>query len=224
MFREKLEMHRRTIAVALAAGFLAGRGSAFASPVQAESSKDLQSEKIMKKMKSTHKAPRTLVVFYSRAGNNYVSGRIVDLTVGNTARFAWAIADKLGADCYEIKTVKSYPTDYRQTTEIAWQELDQEARPEIAGKPVDPSNYDEIYLGYPIWWGRAPRVILSYVERFDWNAKKVHLFCTHEGSGIEQSAAELREKLEGAEVDAGLSIPGHRIDECEALVERVFKR
>lgn len=167
---------------------------------------------------------KRLVVFYSRTGQNYVAGDIVDLPVGNTARLARTLAEKVGADLYEIKTVKTYPVDYRETTAVAQKELDEEARPAIAGDLPDVSAYDEIYIGHPIWWGRAPRVILTFVERFDWTGKTVHLFCTHEGSGIGQSASELRPKLKGATVHAELSLPGHRIDERESAVERYLRK
>lgn len=168
--------------------------------------------------------PKRLVVFYSRSGQNYVAGDIVDLPVGNTARLARTLAEKLGADLHEIKTVKTYPVDYRETTAVAQKELDEETRPAVAGDLPDVSAYDEIYIGHPIWWGRAPRVILTFVEQFDWTGKTVHLFCTHEGSGIRQSAAELRPKFKGATVHAELSLAGHRIDEREAAVERYLRK
>ena len=101
----------------------------------------------MKKNQST----KRLVVFYSRAGQNYVAGDIVDLPVGNTAQLARTLAEKLGADLFAIKTVKSYPVDYRETTAVARKELDEEARPAIAGELPDVAAYDEIYIGHPIW-------------------------------------------------------------------------
>lgn len=171
-----------------------------------------------------NETPKRLVVFYSRAGQNYAAGEIVDLSVGNTERLARTLAEKIGADLYEIKTVKTYPVDYRETTEVAQKELDADVRPAILDELPDISTYDEIYLGYPIWWGRAPRVILTFVEHFDWTGKTIHLFCTHEGSGIGQSAAELRPKLKGALVHAELSLAGYRIVERESAVDRYLRK
>ena len=173
-------------------------------------------------MNNAQKKP--LVVFYSRTGQNYVAGQIVDLKVGNTAALAKTLVEAFDADVYEIRTLEPYPADYRETTEAAKRELAAQARPAIAGELPDLSDRDEIYLGYPIWWGNAPRVILSFVERFSWTGKKVHLFCTHEGSGISGSVSELREKLRGAAVDAALVLPGHRIDERDAAVKRYLAR
>lgn len=172
----------------------------------------------------TTSSRRPLVAYYSRSGENYWAGGLTELQTGNTALLAQALARRTGADLYEIKTTTPYPLDYRETTRIAQNELDEDVRPELAGSLPRLSAYDEIYLGYPVWWGRAPRAVLSFVEQFDWSGKTVHLFCTHEGSGIAGSVPELRAKLVGACVDAGLSLVGHRIAEREAAVKRHFSR
>lgn len=83
---------------------------------------------------------------------------------GNTAALARTLAEAVDADVCEIRTLEPYPADYRETTEAAKRELAAQARPAIAGELPDLSDRDEIYLGYPIWWGKAPRVILSFVD------------------------------------------------------------
>ena len=98
---------------------------------------------------------RKLVAYFSRAGQNYVGGSIVDLPVGNSRVAAEAIAEKVGADLFEIETVDAYPADYTECTEVAAAEKRTGVRPELAAD-VDTDPYDVIYLCYPNWWGPAP--------------------------------------------------------------------
>ena len=65
-------------------------------------------------------------------------------------------------------------------------------RPALAGNMTDVRNCDVVFLGYPIWWGIAPRIINSFIESGDFNGKRIFLFATSGGSGIDQSIDELR--------------------------------
>lgn len=206
-------MQRRTALASIGAmaAFCAAARPAFAAPAPAPKNKAMTQKK-------------TLVAYYSRKGQNYVAGSILELAVGNTAQLAQSIARRTRADLYEIRTQKSYPVDYRETTRVAQEELAAKARPALSGALPDLALYDEIYLGYPIWWGRAPRAVLAFVEALAWQGKAVHLFCTHEGSGISGSVPELRAKLAGATVEAELALAGNRIATREAALDRYFAR
>lgn len=70
---------------------------------------------------------------------------------------------------------------------------DDEARPAISSDLSAVSDYDEVYLGYPIWWGTAPRIIQTVLESTDLSKAAVYTFCTSGGSGIEQSVRDLQE-------------------------------
>jgi len=99
---------------------------------------------------------RCLIAFFSRRGNNYVNGRIVNLPVGNTEAAALAIRKLTGGDLFRIDPVKEYPADYEETTEVAKQELCRNARPELSAHVVNMDEYGVIFLGYPNWWGTMP--------------------------------------------------------------------
>lgn len=154
---------------------------------------------------------KMLVVFYSRAGQNYVSGDIVNLPVGNTAAVARLICEKTGADVFEIKTVKSYPEDYNETTEVAKKELNEQARPEIVGGVDNIAQYDVIFLGYPNWWGTMPMAVRSFLDRHDLSGKTILPFCTHEGSGMGRSVRDLKNALPKSIIKPGLPIKGTRV-------------
>ena len=155
---------------------------------------------------SMHRTQKSLVVYYSRTGENYAVG---DIAEGNTAIVAKMIAQRTGADLFEIRTVKEYAADYTECTEEAKRELRDDARPEIAGDVADFAQYGTVYVGYPIWWGVPPMAVFTFIEKHDWAGKTVRPFCTHEGSGLGGSVRALRKALPGATVEDGLAIQGH---------------
>ncbi len=152
---------------------------------------------------------KVLIAYFSRTGQNYVSGDIVNLTVGNTAVVAGKIQHLTGGDIFEIRTVKAYPADYHETTEVAKRELHEHARPELVGEVPDISGYDTIILGYPDWWGTMPMAVFTFIEKCGNLAGKTVLpFCTHEGSGMGNSVRDLKKACPEAQVLTGLAIKG----------------
>ena len=124
---------------------------------------------------------RALVVYFSRADENYNVGYIEK---GNTKILAEMIAEATGADTFEIKPAKPYPKEYTPATETAKKEKNEKARPEIVGTMPDVSGYDVIFFGYPIWWGDLPMPCYTFFDKVKLEGKTVAPFCTHEGSGL----------------------------------------
>lgn len=124
---------------------------------------------------------RALVVYFSRADENYGVGYIEK---GNTRILAEMIAEATGADTFEIKPAKPYPKEYTPATEVAKQEKNDNARPEIVGTMPDVSGYDVIFVGYPIWWGDLPMPCYTFFDKVKLEGKTIAPFCTHEGSGL----------------------------------------
>ena len=165
------------------------------------------------------KGKRILIVYYSRAGENWGGGGpLVNLKVGNTKRFAQKIHAITDGDMFEIETVKAYPAGYRATTEVAAQELREEARPAMKRPVPDMSGYDVIFLGHPIWWGKMPRVVMNFVEQAKFAGKIVIPFCTHGGSGLGSSPADIRRVHPDADVRAGIGIPGVEIEQADGEI------
>lgn len=124
---------------------------------------------------------KSLVVYFSKTGEQYGVGEIFK---GNTAILAELIADKIGGDIFEIKVKNdNYPNTYNALTEYAKQEKYANARPEIVGKVENMEQYDDIFIGYPNWWGDMPMPVHTFMEQYDLSNKKIFHFCTHEGSG-----------------------------------------
>ena len=117
----------------------------------------------------TDTAPRILVAYLSRAGENYNVGvpqagsasasYAGYIEKGNTAILAEVIAEATGGDLFVITTITPYPDDYASMLRVAQEEIDTDARPELAGVVENMDDYDVIFFGYPIWHGRRPQAI-----------------------------------------------------------------
>ena len=147
---------------------------------------------------------KSLVLVFSRADENYQVGYI---TKGNTMILAEMIAEKTGSDLFEIKPAKKYPADYDTCIDVAKKELNQNVRPAIL-EDKDISEYDTIFMGYPIWWGDLPMCFYTFIEAHDWNGKKIYPFCTHEGSGLGRTERNIANAAKGSEVLKGLAVRG----------------
>ena len=148
---------------------------------------------------------KILVAYFSRAGSEYGVGNIAK---GNTKIIAEIIANKTDADIFEIKPVKNYPVDYDECTKIASREKAVKARPEIIGKVENFSEYDTIFIGYPIWYGDAPMIIYSFLESYDFANKKIIPFCTHGGSGLSSTDQRITLACPNSEILQGFEIRG----------------
>ena len=144
-----------------------------------------------------------LVAYFSRADENYSVGTI---EVGNTQILAEYIVDEVGADSFHIETVTPYPADYDECCDVAKQELNDKARPEITSS-VDMEQYDIVFLGYPIWWGDMPLAVYTFMESYDWSGKVVIPFCTHEGSGLSGTDSSIA-SVTGAQVLTAIDMRG----------------
>ncbi|NVO11792.1 MAG: flavodoxin [Bacteroidales bacterium] len=173
-------------------------------------------------MKQSNK--KYLIAYYSRKGNNYVGGNIVNLPIGNTEVIAKKIKGFIGGDLFEINTIKPYPADYTETTEVAKIELRTNARPELTNSIKNIADYDVIYLGYPNWWGTFTMAVFTFLESYNFSGKTIVPFCTHEGSGIGNSERDIKKLCPDAELLPGLAIRGSSVSKADNLVQDWIKK
>lgn len=169
-------------------------------------------------MAQTKAGSNVLIAYYSRRGSNYRNGEIVNLKVGNTEVVAGKIQKQTGGDTFYIETVKPYPADYHETTQVAKRELNENARPVIRGKVADMQKYDVIYLGYPNWWGTVPMAVMTFLESYDFSGKTIIPFCTNEGSGLGSSVQDIKKACPKAVVKQGLAIRGGSVDNADKQI------
>lgn len=167
---------------------------------------------------------KSLSVYYSRRGSNYVSGSIVNLPVGNTEVIAKKIQGLTGSDLFQIETVKPYPVDYTETTEVSKVELRQSARPELTEMVPDMATYEVIYLGYPNWWGTMPMAVFTFLESYDFSGKTIIPFCTHEGSCLGSSERDIKRLCPSAKVLPGLAIIGRTVARADNEVANWLRK
>ena len=161
---------------------------------------------------------KALVVFYSRKGENYMPGGIQVLEKGHTAYAAEFIGKAVGADIFQIDTVKPYAENYRECCMQAVEETKANARPEIKGYLADVSQYDTIFVCFPCWCGTAPMCVFTFLERYDLTGKKIVPLCTNEGSGLANAPKDLENSCPGAVIAPGLSVRGHQVKEQEEMI------
>jgi len=144
---------------------------------------------------------------------------------GKTAEIAEMIADKTNADLFEIVPEIPYVSDdlnYNDDNCRANKEMnDDSARPEISGDLSDVESYDTIYLGYPIWWGTAPRIIQTFIESCDLSDAEIYTFCTSGGSGIEKSVSDLQDMYQNINIMSGKRLNGASEEDVHACIEEL---
>lgn len=160
---------------------------------------------------------KSLIAFYSRKGQNYYNGKIMNLSIGNTAVIAKKIQEITGSDIFEIDTVKPYPLDYTETTRVAKVELNSNARPALTAKVENMEQYNTIYLGYPNWWGTFPMALFTFLESYDFSDKTIIPFCTHEGSGM-GGLSDIRMLCPDAKIEKGIAIKGSTVQGADNMI------
>ena len=160
-----------------------------------------------------------LIAYYSRAGENYFGGAYRRIAVGNTEKAANMLAELTGGELYKIEQEQPYSEDYKTCIAEAKADLQKKARPEVLNLPDDLDAYDEIYLGYPNYWGTMPMAVYTFFEHYDFTGKTIHPFCTHEGSGLSHTVQDIQKAAPQARVTKGLAIHGSSVDGAKAALE-----
>lgn len=127
---------------------------------------------------------------------------------GTTAKVAKDLAKKIGADLFEIKPEIPYSkADLRYMNPLARCNREKFGNKDVsvAGRIENLSQYDTVYIGFPIWYGAAPNVVNTFCKGYDWKGITIHAFATSGGSGIGKTAEKLEPYVKGAvSVDAKL--------------------
>lgn len=125
---------------------------------------------------------------------------------GTTKKAAERLAQALQADIFEIKPATPYTKadlNWLNPLSRSSKEMKKKIKPEIIAEPINPSEYDIIFIGYPVWWYIAPTIINSFLESYDFSGKKIVLFATSGGSGFGKSVANLQPSAPSAEIIEG---------------------
>ena len=166
-----------------------------------------------KREKNMQTEKKPLVVYFS--------------ATGTTARAARMIADVTGGTLCEIAPQQTYTSD-----DLDWNDKQSrssvemnnpDARPAVKDTKIDFAAYDVIFIGYPIWWNQAPRIINTFIESHDLKGKTLVPFATSGGSGINNSAEELKKTYPDLEWQKGKLLNGANCDVIRAWVSDLAK-
>ncbi len=161
------------------------------------------------------KNKKSIVIYFSRADENYAVGYI---DKGNTEVIAEYIKDLTGAELFKVERKKPYAKDYNSCIKEAQIEQERNERPELVKVLPSIDGYEVVYVGSPIYWGGLPQPMLTQLEKLNFKGKIVRPFTTHEGSGLGNIPNQLKSICKDAEVLGGLAIRGSSVHSAKNKV------
>lgn len=143
---------------------------------------------------------------------------------GNTKAVASLIANAANADLYEIQPAVAYTAedlDWRNENSRSSVEMkDSTSRPAIGNKVADMEAYDTLYIGFPIWWDKAPTIVNNFIESYDLGGKAICVFATSGSSTIDNSVAELKKTYPNLNIVEGKLLTGATQETVDAWVKK----
>lgn len=164
-----------------------------------------------------------LIVYFSRAGENYAVGHI---SVGNTAKLAGFIQDYTGGAIFEIVPAIPYPNGYEAMKVVSQQETASNARPAIKNPLENLDQYSIVFIGSPIWYGAPPMIMRTFYETYrdKLAGKAIVPFGTHEGSGVSGCASLVKEYFPNAKLLETFGVRGQDVKNSRESVEAWLTR
>ena len=148
---------------------------------------------------------KTIIIYFSRPGENYNVGKV---DKGNTEMIVEYLKELSNIKIYKIIPEQEYPENYEETLKFVQNEQSSNARPKIKNPLNDISKYNNILLGYPIWYEHIPNILITLLESLDLKGKVIYPFNTHEGSGNGNSISEIKKYAPNAIVKNGFALSG----------------
>lgn len=163
---------------------------------------------------------RTLLAYYSRAGENYFYGGRRQLEVGNTQVLAELVRDRFVCDLYRIEAADPYPVGYDETVARNVAEQDADARPGLVGAPPPLDAYSTVLLASPLWNVQPPMIMRTFTDRYDFTGKTVHPVVTYAVSGLGRAQAFYERACPGGRIATGLAVRGEEVGSSGPDVDR----
>ena len=163
---------------------------------------------------SIYKDKKSLVIYFSRADENYAVGYVEK---GNTEYIAEYVRDIIGADLFKVEPLVPYSKEYNTCIE--------EAKQRVGNAPIknsisDISSYEVIYIMSPIYWGTYAPEVETAIKDLDFTGKIVRVVATHEGSGLASIVDDVKRICKGANVlDDAIAIKGRDAKDSKSLIE-----
>lgn len=137
--------------------------------------------------------------------------------LGNTQYVAGIIQRNTGADMFRIEAKTPYPTSHEALVDLAKEEQNNNARPELNATIENLDQYDTIFIGYPNWWGDMPMILYTFFDEHDFSGKTIIPFNTHGGSSFSGTISTIAKLEPNATVhENGFSVSRNQVQDAEA--------
>lgn len=171
----------------------------------------------------------TLIAYFSLYGNvDYpkdidasTSASVVqdgDERYGTTEYIAAMIKDSVGGKLHRIEVQKPYPDDFDKVTEQNHQEMENDYLPPLKDSSLDMTDYDTVFIGYPVWATEVPQAVRSFLKEYDLSGKTVIPFCTHDGYGAGSSYETIKTASRAGKVLDGLAVEADDVPSAQDTV------
>ena len=172
-----------------------------------------------------------LVAYFSRSGNTVWEDGVDAVTsasinvmqdgqfAGNAELLAGMARQVTNGDLFLIQTADTYPSGYRDTTDLAKVEQNNGVRPALASHVENMDQYDTIVLVYPNWWGNLPQALYTFLEEYEFSGKTILPLCTHEGSRMGSTERTIASLCPDATLMDGLAVRGGSAAGAQSEVE-----
>lgn len=167
---------------------------------------------------------KTLVAFFSHAGENYFPDGYRNLKIGNAEIIANKVKALLNADIFKIDTVREYSNSYEECCREAKEEQQKGIFPALKAYLPSIEKYDRIVVVYPCWWETMPQAVFTFLKHYDFAGKTILPICTHEGSGMGRSESDILQLCQDANLVQGLAIQGVNAEKCDDALKKLFNR
>lgn len=158
---------------------------------------------------------KTLVVYFSRTGENSVNGEMELISKGFTEIIAEKIAMRTGADLFKLEPEIPYPVGYAECVKRSRIEDQYNERVPYLHPLENLDEYDTVYLGFPCWWRTYPRIVATFIKDHSWVGKAVYPFATNEEGALGLAEMELKGSLKGALIKKGFACKGSEVNSVD---------
>lgn len=179
---------------------------------------------------SDEQTTNILIAYFTRADNvkqdsnlDATSSASINLEgddyIGNLEIMAQYIQEEVGGDLFSVQTAELYSQNYRETTNQAKEEQNNDERPELVSHVENVEQYDVVFLGYPNWWGGLPMPMFTFLEEYDFSGKTIIPFCSHGGSALGSGPSEIQELCPEATLLEGLAVSGSQVEGSQSDIQ-----
>jgi len=163
---------------------------------------------------------KSLVVYFSRVGENSVGGTVETITKGFTEIVAEKIAAYTDGELYELFPEVPYPSKYDECVKRAREEAASNATVPFKNPKENLDGYDVIYVGFPNWYRSFPRIVATFLRKYNFLGKTIKPFCTNEEGAFGIGELELRSIVKGAVIKNGYAVRGHDAENCDESLKK----